>query len=107
MINSGEQIIEYVANQIGIDKMDLLQKSLSQFLKNQIKFIESELFELKGKYKIETPKQFEDLYRTGAAEEKETWKDYQKFDNLTYKRNKLEKLIFGITKIEELIPDIV
>ena len=105
MINSGEQIIEYVANQVGIDKMDLLRKSLSQFLKSQIRFLKSELFELKGKYKIETPEQFENLYKTGAIEEKNTWKDYQKFDNLTYKITKLEKITSGMNNINELIPE--
>jgi hypothetical protein len=100
---SGEQIIEFVANQVGIGKMDLLRKSLSQFLEGQIKFLKSELFELKGKYKVETPEEFEKLYETGKIEEEDTWKDYQKFDNLTYKIKKLEKLNKGMNKIEELI----
>jgi hypothetical protein len=100
---SGEQIIEFVAKQVGIGKMDLLRKSLSQFLDSQIKFLKSELFELKGKYKVETPEEFEKLYKTGAIKEEDTWKDYQKFDNLTYKIEKLERLNEGMNKIEELI----
>jgi hypothetical protein len=107
MKTSGEQIIEYVAGQIGIDKMDLLRKSLTQFIEYQIKFLKCELFELKSKYNVETPEQFEELYKNGVIEEENTWRDYQKFDNLTYKIEKLEKLNVGMSKIEELIPELM
>lgn len=105
MNTSGEQIIDYVAKQIGINKMDLIKASLSQYIEYQIKYLNSELFELKGKYNVETPEQFEKLYENGEIEEENTWKDYQKFDNLVYKIHKLEKLNLNMNKIEELIPE--
>ncbi len=102
MRTSGEKIIEYVSQQVGVEKVDLVRKSLFYFVEVQIKHIESELFELRGKYEINTPEDFENLYKEGKIEEEGTWRDYQKFENLTFKIKKLKKLRLELEKSEEL-----
>ena len=99
MITSGAQIINHVAEAIQVNQVDLVRDSLTLYLEEKLKILQSELFELKGKYEIETLDDFEALYKTGKIEEDGTWKDYQQFDNLTHKTEKLYSLIKHIESL--------
>jgi len=63
-----------------------------QYIENLIEKYNIEITSLKHKYGISTPEEFEQLYETGKIEEKDTWRDYQQFDNLFYKVEHLTKL---------------
>ncbi len=103
MIIAGDKIIDYVAKQIGISGIDLLRESLLQYVQNQLKYLDSELFVLKTKYQIETLEEFENLYTNGLIDEEDTWKDFQKFDNLVYKTTQLQELVVKLNDFEQII----
>jgi len=66
---------------------------LKIFLERKLREIKTEIFRITGKYKIKSAEEFDQLYKTGQVEEKDSWNDYQKLDHLEFKKEEIEKLL--------------
>jgi len=81
------------AVKIGYSPQELLRQSLIAFAWNNLQNVKTEIFHIQKQYKIDTPADFEKLYEQGTVDEKDTWKDYQRFDHLFYKQEILETFL--------------
>ena len=81
------------AIKIGYSPEELLRQSLISFIWQNIQDVKTEIFHIQKQYKINKPIDFEKLYKNGTVEEKDTWKDYQRFDHLFYKQEVLETFL--------------
>lgn len=93
MQQTSSAILEDVAQQLGMRQEDLVQQSLRYFLEGKIRALSADLAILKNKYQILSIEAFDELYESGAIEEKDSWRDYQQFDNLSSKINQLQELL--------------
>lgn len=81
------------AVKIGYSPQELIRQSLIAFIWNNLQEVKTEIYHLQKTYSIDNPGDFEKLYETGTLEEKDTWKDYQRFDHLFYKQEILETFL--------------
>ena len=88
-----EKDIETFATQVGISQNELIRQSLLTFIWSKLQNIQTKIFILQKKYKIETVFDFEKLYEKGHVEEADTWEDLQEFDRLTYEQELYEKFL--------------
>ena len=65
-------------------------------MERKLREIRTEIFRIRGKYKISSVEEFEELFKKGEIEEKNSLGDYQKLDHLEFKRDEIEKLLFQL-----------
>ena len=85
--------LEVLAKEFSLSKDVIIKEGLKIFLERKLREIKIEIFKITGKYKITSVKEFEELYKKGEIEEKDTWGDYQTLDHLEFKRDEIEKLL--------------
>lgn len=88
--------IEALAEKLNISKDEMLRDSLKVFLEKKLREIKTEIFKIKTKYGVSGVEEFEEQYRKGKIEEKDTWQDLQKLDHLEFKKDELEKALRGL-----------
>ena len=88
--------LEVIAKEFSLSKDVVIQEGLKIFLERKLREIKTEIFRITGKYKISSVKEFEELYKRGEIEEKDSWNDYQKLDHLEFKRDEIEKLLHDL-----------
>lgn len=89
--------LDALAKEFSLSKDVIIKEGLKIFLERKLREIRSEIFRITGKYKIKSVEEFEELYKKGAIEEKDTLIEYQKLDHLEFKRDEIEKLLKELT----------
>lgn len=87
------QQIDQVASQLGLSKEEVIQQSLTYFLEGKLRELWAELAELRSRYQVDTPEEFERLYQDDKLDEASSWRDYQRFETLTFKIDQLNRLL--------------
>ena len=85
--------MESLAEKLNISKDEMLRESLKFFLERKLREIKTELYKIRTKYNVSSVTDFEDLYKRGKIEEKDTWQDLQELDHLEFKKDELEKAL--------------
>lgn len=85
--------LDALAKNLNLSKEEMLKESLKVFLERKLREIKTEMFKIRTKYGVSSVKEFEELYRKGEVEEKDTWQDLQRFDHLEFKKDELEKAL--------------
>ena len=85
--------LEVLSKEFSLSKDVIIKEGLKIFLERKLREIKTEIFRITGKYKITSVEEFEQLYKTGEVEEKDSWNDYQKLDHLEFKKDEIEKLL--------------
>jgi hypothetical protein len=93
MQTENNKTLEVLAKEFNLSKDTILKESLQIFLEKKLREIKTEIFKITGKYKISSIEEFEELYKKGKTEEKDSLGDYQKLDHLEFKRDEIEKLL--------------
>lgn len=88
--------IELLSKEFSLSKDEILKESLIYFLEKKLRAIKTDIFKITGKYNISSIEEFEDHYKKGSIEERDSWSEFQKLDHLEFKRDELEKLLHGI-----------
>ena len=85
--------IEDLAEKLNLSKEEILRGSLKVFLEKKLREINTEIFKISIKYGVSSVEEFEDLYKKGKIEEKDSLEDFQQLDRLEYKKDELEKTL--------------
>lgn len=85
--------IEVLAEKLNLSKEEILRESLKFFLERKLRELKTEIFKIRSRYGIASVEEFEELYRKGKIEEKDTWQDLQKLDHLEFKKDELGKAL--------------
>ncbi|ODS34352.1 MAG: hypothetical protein SCARUB_00483 [Candidatus Scalindua rubra] len=85
--------LEDLAEKLNISKEDLLHEGLKSFLEKKLREIKTDIFKITSKYGVRSVEEFEEKYRKGKVEEKDTWQDLQRLDHLEFKKDELEKAL--------------
>jgi len=85
-----------VSEALRIPEDELLKKGLRAYLKQQLRAIRADIFEIYGRYQISDVAEMEERYRDGVLDEAGTWRDFQRLDHLEYQRDYLQKLIENV-----------
>jgi intein-encoded DNA endonuclease-like protein len=85
--------IEELAEKLNLSKEEMIRESLRSFLERKLREIKTEIFKIRTKYGVSLVEEFEEKYKNGEIEEKETWQDLQRLDHLEFKKDELEKAL--------------
>lgn len=85
--------LDALAEKLNLSKEEMLRESLKFFLERKLREIKTEIFKIRTKYGVSSVKEFEELYKKGKIEEKDTWRELQRLDHLEFKKDELEKVL--------------
>lgn len=85
--------IDILSKDLNLPKETILDESLKAFLEKKLREIKTAIYKIAIKYNISSVKEFDDLYKKGKVEEKDTWEDFQRLDHLEFKRDEIENLL--------------
>ncbi len=81
------------AKTLNISRENIIRDSLRYFLEKKIRELKIEIYKIRGKYGVSSIEAFEEKYKSGEIEEKDSWKEFQQLDHLEYKKEELEKAL--------------
>lgn len=85
--------IESLAEKLNLSKDEMLRGSLKVFIEKKLRELKTEIFKIRVRYGVSNVEEFEDRYKKGTIEEKDTWQDLQRLDHLEFKKDELEKML--------------
>ena len=85
--------INDLAEKLNISADEIIRESLKIFLERKLRELKVEIFRIRSKYGISSVEEFEELYKRGEIEEKNTWQDLQRLDHLEFKKNEIENAL--------------
>jgi len=85
--------INDLAEKLNISADEIIRESLKIFLERKLRELKVEIFRIRSKYGISSVEEFEELYKRGEIEEKDTWQDLQRLDHLEFKKEEIEKIL--------------
>lgn len=91
-----EYYIENTAETLNISRDEMIRESLRLYLERKIRELKIEIFKIRTKYNISSIEEFDEKYKTGEIDEKDSWQEYQQLDHLEFKKEELEKTLENI-----------
>jgi|AntRauTorcE11898_2_1112593.scaffolds.fasta_scaffold16984_3 hypothetical protein len=88
-----QNTIDKITRSLNIDYHTFKHESTRYFLERKLRDVTSGIFNICGKYNIQSIQQFDELYIQGKLEEHTTMEDYKKLDRLEYQRDTLKNLL--------------
>jgi hypothetical protein len=85
--------LDALAEKLNLSKDDMLRESLKTFLERKLREIKTEIFKIRTKYGVSSVEEFEELYKRGKIDEKDTWQELQQLDHLEFKKDEIEKVL--------------
>ena len=90
---TSDKQLAVAAEKLNISKEEMIRESLKVFLEKKLREIKTEMYEIRVKYKVSSVEEFEELYRRGQIEEKDTWQELQRLDHLEFKKDEIEGIL--------------
>jgi len=90
-------IFNTISHKLQIPVDELLRLSLHRFLEHQLRIINTQIFEICGRYGISNVEEMDFRYQEGSLDEEGSWRDLQRLDHLEYKRDELLKLFESLS----------
>jgi hypothetical protein len=85
--------IETLARKLNLSGDQMIRESLRFYLERKIRELKTDIYKIRTEYGVTSIEDFDEKYKTGEIEEKDSWQDYQKLDHLEFKRQELEKAL--------------
>ncbi len=85
--------LDALAEKLNLSKDDMLRESLKTFLERKLREIKTEIFKIRTKYGVSSVEEFEELYKRGKIDEKDTWQELQQLDHLEFRKDEIEKVL--------------
>jgi len=86
-------LVERVAQAMGVDKEEVVLKSVNELILSELRRLYSESISVKQRYGVASSKEFDDLYREGRLDEEDTWRDYFRLSHLEERIAVLEDIL--------------
>ncbi|HLP45967.1 MAG TPA: hypothetical protein VK469_08475 [Candidatus Kapabacteria bacterium] len=71
----------------------MILESIRFFLEKKIRELKIEIFKIRTKYNVSSIEEFDEKYKTGEIDEKDSWQEFQQLDRLEFKKEELEKAL--------------
>ena len=85
--------IDTVAEKLNLSRDEFLRESFRFYLERIIRELKTDIFKIRTKYDVSSVEEFEEKYKRGEIEEKDSWQEFQKLDHLEFKKQELEKTL--------------
>ncbi|MCP5107066.1 MAG: hypothetical protein GY950_27015 [bacterium] len=88
--------IESVAEKLNLTRAEIIRESLRFYLEKKIRELKADIFKIRTKYGVSSIEEFDEKYKAGEIEEKDSWQEFQELDHLEFKKEELEKALIEI-----------
>jgi len=88
--------IEAVAKQLNLSREEIIRESLRFYLGRKIRELKTDIYKIRLKYGVSSIEDFEEKYKKGEIEERDSWQEFQQLDHLEYKKEKLEETLAAL-----------
>lgn len=85
--------IDTLAEKLNLSSDEIIRESLKSYLEKKIRELKTDIFKIRTKYGVSSIEDFEQKYKDGKIEEKDSWQEFQKLDHLEFKKDELEKAL--------------
>jgi hypothetical protein len=88
-----------LAPPVSLSMDEIIRESLRfylVYLEKKIRELKTDIFKIRTKYGVSSIEEFEEKYKNGEIEEKDSWQEFQKLDHLELKKEELEKALMAI-----------
>ena len=82
-----------VAQELNLAEEDVLKLGLVALIERELRAVKADVFEITGRYNVNSAQEMEARYRDGSLEEADSWRDLQRLDHLEYRRDRLSGLL--------------
>jgi hypothetical protein len=82
-----------LAKKLNLSREEIIRESLQFYLGKKIREIKTDIYKIRSKYGVSSIEDFEEKYKKGEIEEKDSWQEFQQLDHLEYKKEELEKTL--------------
>jgi len=89
--------VKEVSKTLGVSEDELVEKGVKAYLEMELRRVKAEIYSVFSKYKVGSFKELDEKVSSGELSETETFEDFTKLDYLESKREKIEKLLGGLT----------
>jgi len=89
--------IKEVSKTLGISEDELVKKSVKAYLEMELRKVKAEIYGVFSKYKVSSFRELDEKISGGELSETEAFEDFTKLDYLESMREKIEKLLGGLT----------
>jgi len=86
-------LLERAATRLNVVPEKLERESLQAYLERNLRLVESELFMLAHRYGVQTVEELDSAIQSGRFHEKDTFKEFFRFDYLENERQTLRELL--------------
>ena len=90
------EYIESVAETLNLSREEMIRESITFYLEKKIRELKTDIYKIRTKYGVSSIEDFEEKYKSGEIEEKDSWQEFQKLDHLEFKTEELEKALAAI-----------
>ena len=87
------QYIDTVAEKLNLSRDEMIRESIRFYLERKIRELKTDIFKIRTKYSVSSIEEFEEKYKSGEIEEKDSWQEFQALDHLEFKKEELEKAL--------------
>jgi len=89
--------VKEVSKTLGVSEDELVKKGVKAYLEMELRKVKAEAYGVFSKYKVSSFKELDEKISGGELSETETFEDFTKVDYLDSMREKIEKLLGGLT----------
>jgi len=86
-------LLERVAEATGELKERILARGVLEYLKSELRRVNSEAIEIRGKYGVNSSREMDEKYEKGELDEENSWRDFFRLSHLEERREVLEGLL--------------
>jgi len=71
----------------------MINESERFYLEKKIRELKTDIYTIRTKYGVSSIEEFDEKYKSGEIEEKDSRQEFQKLDHLEFKKEELEKTL--------------
>lgn len=90
------EYIDSVAETLNLSGEEMIRVSVRFYLEKKIRELKADIYTIRTKYGVSSIEDFDEKYKSGEIEEKDSWQEFQKLDHLEFKKEELEKALAAI-----------
>lgn len=89
--------VKEVSEILGVSEDELVKRGVKAYLEMELRRAKAEIYSILSKYEVGSITEFDERISRGDLSETETFEDFTKLDYLDSMKEKIEKLLGGLT----------
>lgn len=89
--------VKEISKELGVSEEELVRKGVKAYLEMELRKVKAETYGIFSRYGVNSLRELDEKISKGELSETETFEDFTKLDYLESMREKIERLLGGLT----------